>query len=193
MSITNERREEVSQMMRKAGFSEAEIHANHHEVPKTRKNGKRGEYKRTVREYINLHGKFPPKEVWTKFTQCPQKPGTQRGVNSEIRRDYTKDTGKEFKYESGVHRVENFEVDPEHERALMEAMKRATAEELGLEKAQIKQDRISPTWIQTFKNMDRTFDDYSYWKTLSESIIKTDGYLNRLNRFNRFKEEYLSD
>ena len=118
MSITNERREEVSQMMRKAGFSEAEIHANHHEVPKTRKNGKRGEYKRTVREYINLHGKFPPKEVWTKFTQCPQKPGTQRGVNSEIRRDYTKDTGKEFKYESGVHRVENFEVDPEHERAL---------------------------------------------------------------------------
>ena len=70
---------------------------------------------------------------------------------------------------------------------------KATAEELGLEKAQIKQDSISPTMIQTFKNMDRTFDDYSYWKTLSESIIKTDGYLQRLDRFNRFKDEYLSD
>ena len=74
----------------------------------------------------------------------------------------------------------------------MEAMKRATAEELGLEKAQIKQDSISPTMIQTFKNMDRTFDDYNYWKILNEGIIKTDGYLDRLNRFNRFKEEYLS-
>ena len=41
-----------------------------------------------------------------------------RSSTAEIRRDYTKDTGKEFKYESGVHRVENFEVDPEHERAL---------------------------------------------------------------------------
>jgi len=41
--------------------------------------------------------------------------------------------------------------------------------------------------------MDRTFDDYNYWKILNESIIKTDGYLDRLDRFNRFKEEYPSD
>ena len=88
---------------------------------------------------------------------------------------------------------DSYILSSEHERALMEAMKRATAEELGLEKAQIKQDRISPTMIQTFKNMDRNFDDYSYYKTLNESIIKTDGYLERLNRFNRFKEEYWSD
>ena len=87
---------------------------------------------------------------------------------------------------------DSYILTSEHERALMEAMKRATAEELGLEKAQIKQDRVSPTMIQTFKNMDRSFDDYSYYKTLNESIIKTDGYLERLNRFNRFKEEYLS-
>lgn len=118
MSITNERREEVSQMMRKAGFSEAEIHANHHEVPKTRKNGKRDEYKRTVTEYINLHGKFPPKEVWTKFPQCPENSSSQRELNTRIRKEHSKDTGKEFKYENGVHKVENFEVDPEHERAL---------------------------------------------------------------------------
>ena len=118
MSITNERREEVSQMMRKAGFSEAEIHANHHEVPKTRKNGKRDEYKRTVTEYINLHGKFPPKEVWTKFPQCPENSSGQRELNTRIRKEHSKDTGKEFKYENGVHKVENFEVDPEHERAL---------------------------------------------------------------------------
>ena len=88
---------------------------------------------------------------------------------------------------------DSYILSSQHERKLMEVMRQATAEELGLEKAQIKQDRISPTMIQTFKNMDRTFDDYSYWKTLSESIIKTDGYLDRLNRFNRFKEEYLSD
>ena len=43
------------------------------------------------------------------------------------------------------------------------------------------------------KNMDRTFDDYNYWKILNESIIKTDGYLERLDRFNRFKDEYMSD
>ena len=88
---------------------------------------------------------------------------------------------------------DSYILTSEHERELMEVMRTATAQELGLEKAQIKQDRISPTMIQTFKNMDRTFDDYSYWKTLSESVIKTDGYLERLNRFNRFKEEYLSD
>ena len=88
---------------------------------------------------------------------------------------------------------DSYILSSEHERELMEVMKTVTAQELGLEKAQIKQDRISPTMIQTFRNMDRTFDDYSYWKTLSESIIKTDGYLKRLDRFNRFKGEYLSD
>ena len=88
---------------------------------------------------------------------------------------------------------DSYILSSEHERALMEVMKTATAQELGLEKAQIKQDRISPTMIQTFKNMDRTFADYNYWKILNESIIKTDGYLERLDRFNRFKDEYLSD
>ena len=122
MSITNERREEVSQMMRKAGFSEAEISCTPPlKSPKTRKNGKRGEYI-ALSEWNTsiLHGKFPPKEVWTKFPQCPRKLyGTQRGAQQPNSGEtYTKDTGKEFKYESGVHRVENFEVDPEHERAL---------------------------------------------------------------------------
>lgn len=88
---------------------------------------------------------------------------------------------------------DSYILSSEHEMKLMEVMKRATAEELGLEKAQIKQDSVSPMMIQTFKNMDRTFDDYSYWKTLSESIIKTDGYLERLDRFNRFREEHLSN
>jgi len=88
---------------------------------------------------------------------------------------------------------DSYILSSEHERELMEVMKTVTAQELGLEKARIKQDRISPTMIQTFKNMDRTFDDYSYWKTLRKSIIRTDGYLERLDRFNRFKEEYLSD
>ena len=87
---------------------------------------------------------------------------------------------------------DSYILSSQHEMQLFEVMKTATARELGLEKAQIKQDRVSPTMIQTFKNMDRSFDDYSYYKTLNESIIKTDGYLERLNRFNRFKEEYLS-
>ncbi|MDA9798040.1 hypothetical protein N9C39_04750 [Luminiphilus sp.] len=88
---------------------------------------------------------------------------------------------------------DSYILSSQHEMQLFEAMKTATARELGLEKAQIKQDRVSPTMIQTFKNMDRSFDDHSYYKTLNESIIKTDGYLDRLNRFNRFKEEYWPD
>lgn len=118
MSITDERRDEVSQILRGRGFSEAEISALHTESVKTRKNKKRSEYIRLVVEYIILHGKFPPKEVWTKFPQCPENSTSQRELNNRIRKKYTKDTGKEFKYENGVHKVENFEVDPEHERAL---------------------------------------------------------------------------
>lgn len=118
MSITNERRDEVSRMCRERGFSEAEIYSLHTESLKTRKNKKRSEYMRLVVEYIDLHGKFPPKEVWTKFPQCPENSTNQRELNNRIRKNYTKDTGKEFKYENGVHKVENLEVDPEHERAL---------------------------------------------------------------------------
>ena len=118
MSITDERRDEVSQILRGRGFSEAEISALHTESVKTRKNGKRGEYKRTLIEYINLHGKFPPKDVWTKFAQCPENSTNQRELNNRIRKKYSKDTGKEFKYENGVHKLENFEADPEHNKAL---------------------------------------------------------------------------
>ena len=118
MSITDERREEVSQILRGRGFSEAEISALHTESVKTRKNKKRSEYIRSVVEYIILHGKFPPKEVWTKFPQCPENSTSQRELNNRIRKKYSKDTGKEFKYENGVHKVENFEGDPEHKKAL---------------------------------------------------------------------------
>lgn len=118
MSITDERRDEVSKMCRERGFSEAEIYSLHYESVKTRKNKKRSEYIRLVVEYIDLHGKFPPKEVWTKFPQCPENSSGQRELNTRIRKNYTKGTGKGFKYENGVHKVENFEVDPEHERAL---------------------------------------------------------------------------
>lgn len=123
MSITNERREEVSQILRGLGFSEAEISALHTESVKTRKNKKRSEYIRLVVEYIILHGKFPPKEVWTKFPQCPENSTSQRELNNRIRKKYSKDTGKEFKYENGVHKLENFEADPEHKKALDKLLK----------------------------------------------------------------------
>ena len=118
MCITEEEWEPIARELRKAGRSDAEISALRPKEVKSRKNGKRDEYKRTVTEYINLHGKFPPKEVWTKFPQCPESSSSQRELNTRIRKKHSKDTGKEFKYENGVHKVENLEVDPEHERAL---------------------------------------------------------------------------
>ena len=81
---------------------------------------------------------------------------------------------------------DSYIIQAEHELHLMKVMKKATEEELGLIEAQIKQEKLSPTTIQSFKNMDRTFDDYSLWKKLSENVIRTNGYLQRLNRFNRF-------
>jgi len=81
---------------------------------------------------------------------------------------------------------DSYIIQAEYELQLMKVMKKATQEELGLKEARIKQDQLSPTMIQTFKNMDRTFDDYSLWKKLRENVIKTDGYRQRLNRFKRF-------
>ena len=118
MGITNERREEASHILRKAGYSEAEISALHSEAPKTRKNKKRAEYIRTVLDYINLHGAFPKKEHYTKFPQCPENSSSQRELNNRIRKKYSKDTGKAFKKDDGKFKLENFDANPEHKKAL---------------------------------------------------------------------------
>jgi len=118
MSITNERRDQASRILREQGFSEKEISSLHSEVPKTRSNKNRAEYIRTVLGYIKLHGEFPPKEVYTKFPQCPVAPTSQRELNNRIRKKYTKDTGLGFTKEDKKFKVENFEAKPEHQSAL---------------------------------------------------------------------------
>jgi hypothetical protein len=43
----------------------------------------------------------------------------------------------------------------------------------------------------TFKGMDPSYNDYEDYRALAEPLVTTKGYVRRLERFNRFKAEYL--
>jgi hypothetical protein len=54
----------------------------------------------------------------------------------------------------------------------------------------LKLDKLSTTKIQSFQNQDRQFNAYQAYKDVSESVIKTDEYEQRYQRFQRYLDSH---
>ena len=78
------------------------------------------------------------------------------------------------------------------EEMLSQAMLTAVSEETEVSGFNMKSSlkhQLKKT--MTFKGLDRSYNDYEDYRALAEPLVTTKGYVRRLERFNRFKAEYL--
>ena len=85
---------------------------------------------------------------------------------------------------------DSYVIQSEHEAALMKQMEYATEVEIGDFYYRKKQEKVSPFMLATFAQMDRQINVLDGYKTISNSIVRTEGYKKRYEKFIRYKKEY---
>lgn len=89
---------------------------------------------------------------------------------------------------------DSYIVTAGYEDTLSKVMQKAVETETHVRGFAMKNDhKFQYQRLTTFQNMDPLWNYYSEKRQLFEPIKVAKGYELRLNRFNRFKEEYLSD
>ena len=85
---------------------------------------------------------------------------------------------------------DSYVIQSEHEAALMKQMEYATKVEIGDFYYRKKQEEASPFMLATFAQMDRQINVLDGYRAISNSIVRTEGYKKRYERFIRFKKKY---
>ena len=85
---------------------------------------------------------------------------------------------------------DSYVIQSEHEAALMKQMEYATELEIGDFYYRKKQEKVSPFMLDTFAQMDRQINVLDGYTAISNSIVRTEGYKKRYEKFIRYKKEY---
>ena len=85
---------------------------------------------------------------------------------------------------------DSYVIQSEHEAALMKQMEYATELEIGDFYYRKKQEKVSPFMLATFAQMDRQINVLDGYTQISNSIVRTEGYKKRHEKFIRYKKEY---
>ena len=85
---------------------------------------------------------------------------------------------------------DSYVIQSEHEAALMKQMEYATEVEIGDFYYRKKQEKVSPFMLATFAQMDRQINVLDGYTAISNSIVRTEGYKKRHEKFIRYKKEY---
>ena len=85
---------------------------------------------------------------------------------------------------------DSYVIQSEHEAALMKQMEYATELEIGDFYYRKKQEKVSPFMLATFAQMDRQINVLDGYTAISNSIVRTEGYKKRHEKFIRYKKEY---
>ena len=88
---------------------------------------------------------------------------------------------------------DSYVIQSEHEAALMKQMEYATKVEIGDFYYRKKQEKASPFMTATFVQMDRQINVLDGYRAISNSIVRTEGYKKRCERFIRYKKEYQTE
>ena len=85
---------------------------------------------------------------------------------------------------------DSYVIQSKHEAALMKQMEYATEVEIGDFYYRKKQKKVSPFMMATFAQMDRQVNVLDGYTAISNSIVRTEGYKKRHEKFIRYKKEY---
>ena len=89
---------------------------------------------------------------------------------------------------------DSYVVQQPHQELLQKTMDESCQTELGRSDFKIKPSKtLTPRLIQTFKNQDRTFNDYDYWEALREQEKVVAGYVTRYHHYGKWLKESHQD
>ena len=85
---------------------------------------------------------------------------------------------------------DSYVIQSQYEQELMDQMVYATKAEIGDFYFKKKQEKLSPNVITTFAKMDSQINVIQSYKSITESINRTEGYKLRYERFTRYLNDY---
>jgi len=85
---------------------------------------------------------------------------------------------------------DSYVIQSQYEQELMERMVYATKAEIGDFNFKRKQEKLSPNVVTTFARMDNQINVIQSYKSITESINRTEGYKLRYERFARYLNDY---
>ena len=85
---------------------------------------------------------------------------------------------------------DSYVIQSQYEQELMERMVYATKAEIGDFNFKKKQEKLSPSLVATFARMDNQINVIQSYKSITESINRTEGYKLRYERFARYLNDY---
>ena len=85
---------------------------------------------------------------------------------------------------------ESYVIQSQYEQELMDQMVYATKAEIGEFYFKKKQEKLSPNVVTEFARMDNQRKIIQSYKSIAESINKTEGYKLRYERFVRYFNDY---
>ena len=85
---------------------------------------------------------------------------------------------------------DSYVIQSQYERELMDQMVYATRAEIGEFHFKKKQEKLSPNVVTTFARMDNQINVLEGYQSIADSIVRTEGYKTRYERFVRYLNEY---
>jgi hypothetical protein len=85
---------------------------------------------------------------------------------------------------------DSYIVESAYEQELMDVMQSVTRKIVGNQKFKMKQEELSPNLIRSFVNQDKQINATDGYRTIASSIIRTPGYQNRYNAFQKYLEDF---
>ena len=84
---------------------------------------------------------------------------------------------------------DSYVIQSQYERELMDQMVYATKAEIGDFYFKKKQEKLSPTVVASFARMDNQINVLEGYQSIADSIVRTEGYKTRYERFVRYLNE----
>lgn len=85
---------------------------------------------------------------------------------------------------------DSYIIDSRYQEELEDVMQSATQDLTSNVNFKLTLDKVSTTQIRAFSNQDPLINSYDYYKPLGDSIIKTEGYKKRFQKFQRYLQQY---
>jgi hypothetical protein len=85
---------------------------------------------------------------------------------------------------------DSYVIQTQYEQELIDQMVYATKAEIGDFNFQKKQEKLSPNLVATFAKADNQRNVLKDYQSMADSIVRTEGYKIRYERFVRYLSEY---
>jgi len=88
---------------------------------------------------------------------------------------------------------DSYVIQSQYEQELMDQMVYSTRAEIGDFHFKKKQEKLSPNVVTEFTRMDNQINVLDGYQSIADSIVRTEGYKIRYERFVRYLNEYHPD